>query len=125
LFLSGFSKQLNDPELLFNGACGSPNYFDVNLNGGSRSLIADLGVMPLGAAAFPARGVFSFADEAKFSSAVSIVQGHTYAVLTNTGTARGLFVFTVLAFFPDRQVDLQVEVVEYELVLGVQRAGPG
>jgi hypothetical protein len=125
LFLSGFSRQLNDPELLFNGACGSPDYFDVSLNGGQRSLIADLGNMLLADAAFPMRGAFSFADSAHFSSRADIVAGHTYAVLTNNSYARGLFVFTVTAFIPDRQVDFQLEVVEYELILGVMPAVAG
>ncbi len=114
--------QLNNPELLFNGACGSPDYFDVSLNGGSRSLIADLGPIPLDQAPSPMRGIFSVADKAQFSAEANIVPGHTYAVLTNNSYARGLFVFTVTAFVPDLRVDLQVEVVEYELVLAVQRA---
>jgi hypothetical protein len=125
LFLSGMSKQINDPELLFNGACGSPDYFDVFLNGGDRSLIADLGNTPLAAAATPMRGIFSFADTARFSSTANIVSGHTYAVLTNNSYARGLFVFAVTRFVPDQEVDLQYEVVEYQVVVAVDRASAG
>src|SRR5437879_5338919 len=43
LFLSTYADDINAPELLFNGACGSQDYFD----GGDMSLIADLGAIPL------------------------------------------------------------------------------
>ena len=47
LFLSSESRKRNSPELQFNGACGTENYFVVNTNGNEMSLIADLGSVPL------------------------------------------------------------------------------
>src|SRR5579872_182040 len=46
LFLSDASRE-GSPELLFNGACGATDYFDVNTSGDDMSLIADLGAVPL------------------------------------------------------------------------------
>ncbi|SPE39103.1 hypothetical protein SBA3_3040003 [Candidatus Sulfopaludibacter sp. SbA3] len=126
LFLSGF----NDPELLFNGACGSPDYFDVSLSGDTMSLIADLGAnLPLDGvtthAAFNLQNVAAFADYTRFSSVAQVVQGHTYAVLINQEYERGLFVFTVVKFVPDQEVDLQYEVKDYQVTVGQILRPPG
>lgn len=43
LFLSDFAKQRNSPDLLFNGACGSEDYFEAATAGDDMSLVADLG----------------------------------------------------------------------------------
>jgi len=43
LFLSDQSKEINAPDLLFNGACNSPDYLEANTAGDDLSLIADLG----------------------------------------------------------------------------------
>src|SRR4029453_474836 len=42
LFLSDSMKEHNSPDLLFNGACGSWDYFQSSTHGGNRSLIVDL-----------------------------------------------------------------------------------
>jgi hypothetical protein len=129
LFLSDHSRNENSPELLFNGACGSPDYFDVNTNGDAMSLIADLGVTPLAALTsqrtFNLPGVNSFADYTKFSVIAQVVQGHTYAVVINRSDLRGLFVFTAVKFVPDQEVDLQFELKEYQINLGPLEASPG
>src|SRR5688500_4951061 len=43
LFLWGKAEQLNAPDLVFNGACGSPDTFDVSTAGDDMGLIANLG----------------------------------------------------------------------------------
>jgi hypothetical protein len=128
LFLSDYSQQ-NGPELLFNGACGSVDYFDVNTNGDQMSLIGDLGSIPLASVTtqqvFNLRKVDTPADYTKFATVANVVEGHTYAVVTNTGPIRGLFVFTVVKFVPDREVDLQFEVKDYQINLGPFERSPG
>src|SRR5215467_5485748 len=47
LFLSKYSDDRNSPDLLFNGACRSEDYFVGSTAGDDMSLIADLGNVPL------------------------------------------------------------------------------
>jgi hypothetical protein len=129
LFLSEYSRKENSPELLFNGACGSPDYFDVNTNGDAMSLIADLGSAPLVAVTsqrtFNLQGVNSFADYTQFALIAPIVQGHTYAVVINHSDVRGLFLFTVVKLVSDQEVDLQFELKDYQINLGPLVRSPG
>jgi hypothetical protein len=129
LFLSEFSKDRNAPELLLNGACGSQDYFDVNTAGDEMSLIADLGTTPLAAVtthnAFNLQNVAAFGDYMQFSEEAKVVQGHTYAAVINSGDVHGLFVFTVVKFVPDLEVDLQFEVKDYQVNLGQVARSPG
>jgi hypothetical protein len=117
LYVTEENRRLELPDLLFNGACGSENNFDLNLAGDEMSLIADLGTTPLAvldaANVFNLRGVDTFADYTKFAWTAKIVEGHTYAVVLNSGVTRGVFVFTVTRFVPDKQVALQYEVLSY------------
>ena len=119
LFLSEYSKQRNSPELLFNGACRATDSFDVNTNGDEMSLIADLGGIPLASLTaqkvFNLRGVNAPVDYTKFTWLADAVAGHTYAVVINNGDVRGLLVFTVLKLVPNRQVDLQYVVKNYQV----------
>ena len=43
LYLTTQDNKRNGPDLLFNGACGSEDYFEASLSGDDMSLIADLG----------------------------------------------------------------------------------
>jgi hypothetical protein len=43
LFLSGASKQSNCPELLFNGSCNAPDYFQGQTAGDDFDVMADYG----------------------------------------------------------------------------------
>ena len=118
LFLSAYSKQRNIPDLLFNGACKSGNYFQP---GTTFSLIADLGSeVPLGeistSRAFNLRRVHSFADYSKFVQAADVELNHAYAVLINEDDIRGLFVFKVVEFVPDQKVVLQYAVKSYQVM---------
>src|SRR5437870_5184797 len=73
LFLSTYADDRNGPELLFNGACGSQDYFQGSTAGDDMSLIADLGTIPLENATShfimsnqdKDREFFRFASEAK------------------------------------------------------------
>lgn len=127
LFLSAYSKQRNVPDLLFNGACKSGNYFQP---GNTFSLIADLGSEVLFAEvsasrAFNVRRVHSFADYSKFVRAVNVALDHTYAVVLNEDDFRGLFIFKVIEYVPDERVVLQYAVKSYQVTptRGVTSAG--
>ena len=129
LFLSDYSRQRNSPELLFNGACGAEDYFDVNTAGDDMSLIADLGAdLPVetltAQQVFNLKGAFSFADYTTFAWVAKIVQGHTYAVVINHDDRRGLFVFSVVRFVPDLRVDIRFSVKDYQIELTSNRS-PG
>jgi hypothetical protein len=117
LFLSAYSKQRNVPDLLFNGACKSGNYFEP---GTTFSLIADLGsevaLNEVSAArAFNLRRVASYADYSKFVKAVKVELNHTYAVLLNEDDIRGLFIFKVIDYVPDERVVLEYAVKSYQI----------
>jgi hypothetical protein len=66
-----------------------------------------------------------FADYTQFSMVAQVVEGHTYAVVINSGVVHGLFVFTVVKFVPDQEVDLQFEVKDYQVNLGQSARSPG
>jgi hypothetical protein len=119
LFLSSYSAKRNNPELQFNGACGAENYFDVNMAGDQMSLIADLGEAPLqeitAQKVFNYRGVHDWPAYTRFASVAKIEPKHTYAVLINRSDCRGLLVFTVDAFTPDREVRISYAVKDYQV----------
>lgn len=128
LFLSKYSHQMNAPELLFNGDCGSEDYLQSSLAGDEMSLIADLGKVPIESVAtqfvFNAKGVHSFDLYTKFAQVAKIQANHTYAVVVNSSLVRGLFVFTVVDYVPNKRLDLRYAVKDYQ-VLSVQSQSPG
>ena len=130
LFLSAYSKQLNSPDLLFNGACRSEDYFESSTAGDDMSLIADLGENVAleevsASSAFNLKRVHSFAEYSKFAKSVRVVANHTYAVLLNESDTRGLFIFTVVNYVPNEKVELQYAVKSYQITPGNKIASPG
>jgi hypothetical protein len=128
LFLSTPGVEVNSPDLLFNGACGSENYFDVSLAGDEMSLIADLGAVPIeqvtAQKAFHMMGGTMGRNFSRFALAAKVEQGHTYAVVVNQADRRGLFVFTVDEYVPDRKVVIRYDVKNYQIIqLVAQSAG--
>lgn len=120
LFLSDHSKQRNSPDLLFNGACGSEDYFEASTAGDDMSLIADLGANVSledvsASRAFNLQRVNSFSAYSKFADAVKVELNHTYAVLLNESDKRGLLVFTVTEHTPNKQVSLRYAVKSYQV----------
>jgi hypothetical protein len=124
LFLSTYSHDRNSPDLLFNGACDAKNYFQ----GNDLSLIADLGRVPLeevtAHSAFNFKNVHSFDLYSRFTQEAEVKAGHTYAVVINEYEIRGLFVFTVFDYAPNKSVDLLYAVKQYQ-VMKVQSESPG
>jgi len=120
LFLSSYSDDRNSPDLLFNGACGSEDYFQGSTAGDDMSLIADLGTLPLENVttqlAFNTRNVHSFDLYSKFAREAKVEANHTYAVLINKSEVRGLFVFSVVDYVPNKSVNLRYAVKEYQLL---------
>lgn len=123
LFLSAYSKQRNSPDLLFNGACRSEDYFQASTAGDDMALIADLGenisLEKLTAHDAVTGYTPLSATELKkppFSDSAHIKIGHTYAVLLNKSEIRGLFVFTVTGYTQNKQVELRYAVKEYQIL---------
>jgi hypothetical protein len=120
LFLSKYSRQRNSPDLLFNGACKAEDDFEGPMAGDDMSLIADLGVVPLedvsSSRAFNFRRIHSFDLYSKFAQQARVQPHHTYALLINTRETRGLFVFTLDDYQPNRKVAISYAVKEYEIL---------
>jgi hypothetical protein len=130
LFLSDYSKQRNSPDLVFNGACGSEDYFDVATAGDDMSLIADLGanisLEEISASrAFNLERVHAFSAYTLFARVVKVKVNHAYAVLINENDKRGLFVFTVTEHEPNKRVSLRYAVKSYQVKRGVEESSPG
>jgi hypothetical protein len=126
LFLSDFAG----PDLLFNGACGSVDYFEAATAGDDMSLVADLGTAisleELSAhRAFNVEGVHSFERYSKFAKEVKVEPDHTYAVLLNSMNRRGLLVFTVTEYTPNKKVTLRYAVEAYQVMLSRPVVSPG
>lgn len=118
LFLSDYSRERNAPDLLFNGACGSENYFQASTSGDDMALVADLGSnVPLTAVTFERAFSYKTASglqaESQFSMSAQVIAGHTYVVLINRPDVRGLMVLTVTAFEPDKMVEFNYAVKSY------------
>ena len=120
LFLSQYSDDRNSPDLLFNGACGSADYFEAATAGDDMSLIADLGTVALAEVtahkAFNFKDVHAFDLYSRFTRESPVVDGHTYAVLINKSDVRGLVIVHVSAYEPNKKVELQYAVKEYQLL---------
>jgi len=130
LFLSDYARRMNSPDLLFNGACGAPDYFEASTAGDDMSLIADLGPnVPLEELSahntFNLQKVHSFPNYSKFASVVKVELDHTYAVLLNESDKRGLFVFTVNEYVPNQKVSLRYAVESYQLNVARPAVSPG
>jgi hypothetical protein len=129
LFLSDYSRQRNSPDLLFNGACGSQDFFEASTAGDDMALIADLGrgvdFENLSAhLAFNLQNVASFAAYSAFAQAVPVQKKHTYAVLLNKSDIRALILLTVTGHVANQEVDFRYAVKEYQ-ILDVKAQSPG
>ena len=120
LFLSDYSRNRNSPDLLFNGACGSPDFFEASTAGDDMALVADLG-RGVSLENLTAQSTFNLANlagaqyETKFGQSARVRRGHTYAVLLNKREIRGLFVFTVTGYEKNKHVDIRYAVKEYQV----------
>lgn len=129
LFLSDSSKNLNAPELLFDGACGSPDYFGVQMAGDDLSLITDYGAVAITdwatQNAFFSTPQRQVGAQASFTMQSAVQLGHTYGVVINKSNyVRGLLYFTVTAYAPNQKVDLDYAVMDYQ-ILNLQTQSPG
>lgn len=130
LFLSAYTKRRNSPDLLFNGACGAADYFEAATAGDDMSLIADLGadvsLEDVSATrAFNLQRVQSSTIYSKFVRVVKVEPNHTYAVLLNGRERRGLFVFSVTEYVPNKKVSLKYAVKSYQVMPVGQVASSG
>lgn len=130
LFLSGYSKRRNSPDLLFNGACGSIDYFQSSTAGDDMALIADLGdkvtLEELTAhKIFNLENVHRFSSYTKFSQVVAVEPNHAYAVLLNKENVRGLFVFVVTDYEKNKRVSIRYAVKEYQVDAAWKASSPG
>lgn len=131
LFLPGAAPGRNSPVLLFNGACGGPDHFDVNHAGADMSVIADLGE-GVELSRLTAQDVFhgftvggsSERRPMQFRVNAPVKWGHTYAVVLNKGDYRGLIFFAVTGYLPNERLDIRYVVKHYES-LRIAAQSPG
>lgn len=126
LFLSANSKNRNRPELVFNGACKSPDYFGGQTAGDDFDVITDYGDVPLESltlsqAFSPLRRTDSLAA---FTHTAKVQAGHTYGMLINKDECRGFLYFRVLSYVPNQKVELEYVVMDYQ-VLRREAQSPG
>ncbi|CAF4350160.1 unnamed protein product, partial [Rotaria magnacalcarata] len=83
LFITDYGVSRNMPDLLYNGACGSDNVFEVMLAGDDFGMLSDLGDVPL--ENVTASKAFNYENMAgqdnRFFNTINVVKGHTYAAL--------------------------------------------
>lgn len=122
LFLSAYSKRRNSPDLLFNGACRSEDYFQVSTAGDDMALIADLG------ANVPLEDVSvrrALDRSSQFVKSAKVALNHTYVVLINKSEIRGLFAFNVTEHVPNLKVGLRYAVKSYQVRPDLRIESPG
>lgn len=94
------------------------------------SLIADLGaglsLEEISAhRAFNVRGVHLFSAYSQFAHVAKVQTNHTYAVLLNAKDKRGLLIFTVTDYVPNKKVSLRYVVKSYQFTPAGQIESPG
>lgn len=124
------SSRPSSPDLLFNGACKSEDFFEAAVAGDDMSLIADLGAGVsiddvTAIRAFNLERVHSWAAYSKFVRSVKVEPNHTYAVLLNGRYKRGLFIFSVVRYTENEKVELRYAVKAYQIVPGGYIGSPG
>jgi hypothetical protein len=127
LFLSGFSRSRNAPDLLFNGACNADDYFHASTAGDDMALIADIGpgvnLTNLSAhTAFNIRNIGGYDNESRFVRSLPVILGHTYVVLLNKSDVRGLFLLNVIAYERNKSITVQYTVKQYQRIQVVDKS---
>lgn len=120
LFLSMYTKNINAPDLLFNGVCRKSSlYFEASTAGDDFSLISDLGKVSLESVS--ASKAFNYrravGEDNTFKENVKIQEGHTYSVLLSKSDVRALYIVTVDKINPDLSLSIRYAVKSYSIVL--------
>ncbi len=124
VFLSSYSKNRNSPDLLYNGACGSPDYIEASTAGDDFSLIADLGDVDL--EKVTASKAFNFdrvvGGDNIFKETARVKLNHTYAVLTSKDDIRSLIIYKVISYNPNGELILKYAVKSYSIQRSLEEA---
>lgn len=126
LFLSETSKRMNEPDLLYNGACGSEAFIQSSTAGDDISMIADLGNVPIEKVS--ASRALNYdrmvGRENVFKDEIPVMAGHTYVVLISKAEIRALWVLHVESMVPDREMTIRYAVESYS-IQATAKASPG
>ena len=126
LFISDYSTSRGATELLYYGACGGDDNFEIMLAGDNFGFLSDLGNVPL--ENLTAARAFNYENMVgkwnTFTSVAKVVQGHAYAAVLATREIRALFVFRVESFEPSGPASIAYAVEQYGIVQSVDEA-PG
>ena len=121
LFLSSYSIKQNEPDLLYNGACGSAPYVQAATSGSDLSYISDLG-NNVALSSLSADDIIS--PQNFFSTQPLLYQDHTYAVIGAKADLRYMLAFTVKSIVPNGALSIQYAPYLYE-IHKVQHQSPG
>jgi hypothetical protein len=126
LFITDYGHSMNSPDLLYNGACGGDNTFDVMLAGDNFGMLSDLGDVPLeNVTASKAFNYDNVVDrDNQFTNSIKVVNGHTYATLLAKRSIRALFVFRVQSYEPSGPASIRYAVKQYGIIQSTDEA-PG
>ncbi len=117
LFLSSYSKTVNGPDLLYNGACGSQDYVEASIAGDDFTLITDLGNVKL--ENVTASKAFNWNDtvgeDNSFKQTQPVILNHTYAVLISKSDIRALYAFKVVSQQQDGPMKIRYAVLSYSV----------
>jgi len=117
LFLTDYSKKRNAPELLYNGACGGPNFVSASTAGDDFTLIVDLGEVPLEIVSASKAINFerTFSTGNLFKDYQITKKNHTYAVLISKSEIRAMYIFKILSQEQDGAMTIQYAVKSYSI----------
>ncbi|UJR10723.1 hypothetical protein I4U23_014913 [Adineta vaga] len=107
LFLTDKSVAMNAPELLYNGACGSNDYFEAMFAGSDFGVLTDI-----------------VGEDNQFFKDIPVVKGHTYAAVLARRNNRALFVFRVESYQRNGPLTISYAVKQYSVIESVTEA-PG
>jgi len=117
LFLSEYSKDMNSPELLYNGTCQDNAYIDVNTHGGNFSLVSDLGDVPL--EDVTASKTLNWSNivggDNSFHETTTVKLNHTYAVFYTSGDIEALYNFKIVAYDSNGPMTIRYAVKKYQI----------
>jgi len=119
MFMTAYNFNLNHPELLYNGACGSQDYFQCDTAGDDFCMISDLGNVNItevtAMKAFDWTWTVDGQNIFKYNSA-DIVVGHAYAFLLSRSDLRTLYVVSVENQVQDGECNIYWVALSYSII---------
>merc|ERR1712137_205729 len=112
LFVSSYSEQRNEPDLLYNGVCNGDGSIQITTAGSELGYVTDLGIIPL-------TEVSPFLTQNNKNlytpDEVNLTKGHTYAAVGAKQSFRYIIAFTVESLTEGGPLTISYSVLMYEV----------